>query len=125
MEKMTIARLNQYYSLVREIPEIENRIMTMESCASRRSAAQPDDATKRQIAAWKRLKTQAEKECAEVERFINSTTDSIARRAMRMRFIERRSWTNISMQLGYTSESSARVLCKREIQKHTISERMT
>ena len=76
----------------------------------------PDDLAAREQALTCKLR-RYEQEAGEIREWIDNVPDSMARRAMRMRYLDRMSWSAIAVRMGYMSESGPRMLCAREMLK--------
>lgn len=53
------------------------------------------------------------KELADIRLWIETIRDSQTRRAFKLRYVDGRSWSDVSRIMGYTDESGARKICER------------
>ncbi len=114
---MTITRetLKQYDHLAKELTEQRTRICQLERHAAIEPQLCSSDELDKQKTELAQLETMVVQQRTAIEQFIKQIPDSIARRAMRMRYVDRKTWLSIALSLGYSDESSARMLCERQM----------
>lgn len=116
---MTRERLRQAGSLLRELEEERERYLRelrhhkrLEECYGvgclfGRSAV--DQARAR----LDRIERRCEDEHSSIELWIDSIGDSMARRALRLRYLDGKSWAECARRMGYADESGPRKLVER------------
>lgn len=62
-----------------------------------------------------RIEQICEDERADIQLWIDGVQDSVARRALRLRYIDGRSWSECARRLGYADESGPRKLAAKYI----------
>lgn len=63
-----------------------------------------------QLKCWLKLR--------ELLEFVNTIPDAEIQELVIMRYIQRHTWQHIAVQMGYGSESSFRLACKRYLEKY-------
>lgn len=64
------------------------------------------------------LEEQRMRQVEDVEEFINSVEDSVARTCFRLRYIEARTWAGIAYRLHLRDEQNPRRICDRYLAKY-------
>lgn len=59
------------------------------------------------------LSARRETEAERIRVWIETVPDSLTRRAFKLRYVDGLPWETVALRLGYTGESSARMLCDR------------
>lgn len=116
---MTRDRLRQFDSLLRELEEEQDRLrremrharlMEEQYGVGCLFGAGYLDET------WERVRSlsaRREAEMGEVRGYIDGVKDSMTRRALRLRYIDGLSWSEVARRMGYAEESGPRKLVER------------
>lgn len=116
---MTKRELRQIKSLVRELEEERERYARevrhhrrMEECYGVGCLidSRPLSAARDRLA---KIEAACEDQRQEVELWIDSQTDSMTRRALRLRYLDGKSWTECARRMGYADESGPRKLVSK------------
>ncbi len=113
---MTRDRLRQYESLIQELTEEQERL-AREIRQRRHNEALlgvgyllGEDAVEAAASRVQELAARREDEIAEVRGWIARQSDSMTRRALRLRYIDGLPWAEIARRMGYADESGPRKL---------------
>ncbi len=120
---LTRERLKQYEDLAAELKEAETRLHRQTQHAEQDLAVNGYSLfgdifdVERHVLEVEQMRERVRCERVAIERYIDSIAESIARRAMRLRYLDGMSWADVEIRMRYAGESGSRVLCERVMQK--------
>lgn len=120
---MTREKLRQYESLIDELREERDRLAREECSAARMEAAFGvgylfgREELERRRQRFAELRARREDEAEEIRLWIEQVSDSMTRRALKLRYIDGLKWDAIARRMGYADESGPRKLVEKLMEK--------